>query len=77
MYNSAMATKTKTPFFKELSDDALREEYAGYRNLAYNNAAMAASGAVNLRRAAYQMHHLMRCVEIIEAIARKRGMRLA
>lgn len=67
----------KTPLFKSLSDDALRAEYAGYRALAYNNASMAASGAVNLRGAARQMGRLMRNVEIIEAIARQRKISLA
>ena len=66
-----------TPFFKALSDDALRTEYASLRALAYNNAACAASGAVNVRRAAHQMARLMRNIEIIEAIARKRGISLA
>lgn len=71
-----MTTSTKTPFFKELSDDSLRREYKGYRELAYNNANMAASGAVNKNKAASQMGRLMRNIEIIEAIARKRGISL-
>lgn len=61
----------KTPFFKEMSDEALRTEYAGWRNLAYNNANIAACGSRS--RAAGQMGRIMRNVEIIEAIARKRG----
>jgi hypothetical protein len=73
---SRPSPKTKTPFFKELSDAALRAEYKGYRELAYNNAAMAASGAVNIRRCASQMGRLMRNIEIIEAIAKKRGISL-
>lgn len=68
---------SKTPFFKDLSDDALRTEYAGYRALAYNNANMAASGAVNRNKAAAQMGRLMRNIQIIEGIARQRGIRLA
>lgn len=67
----------KTPLFKSLSDDALRTEYRAYRNLAYNNAAMASSGAVNVRRAAQQMGGLMRNIQIIEAIARQRRISLA
>ena len=66
----------KTPLFKSLSDEALRNEYASYRNLAYNNANMASSGAVNTRKAAAQMGRLMKNIEIIEAIARQRGIRL-
>lgn len=66
-----------TPLFKSLSNEALRTEYRGYRNLAYNNAGMAASGAVNKNRAAGQMGKLMRNIEIIEAIARQRGISLA
>jgi len=65
-----------TPFFKELSDDALRAEYWGYRALAYNNANMAASGAVNRKKCATQMGRLMKNIEIIEAIARKRKISL-
>jgi len=66
-----------TPLFKSLSNEALRAEYRGYRALAYNNAGAAASGAVRLSRAASQMGRLMRNVEIIEAIARQRGISLA
>jgi len=66
-----------TPFFKELSDAALRVEYRGYRELAYNNAQAAAMGGVSRTAAARQMGHLMRCIEIIEAIARQRKISLA
>jgi len=66
----------KTPLFKELSDDALRTEYAGWRALAYNNAQMAGSGAVNVGKCARQMGRIMRNVEIIEAIARQRRISL-
>lgn len=66
----------KTPLFKSLSNEALRTEYAAMRALAYNNAAAAASGAVNVRRAAGQMGRLMRNIEIIEAIANQRRMSL-
>ncbi len=68
--------QTKTPFFKELSNEALRTEYAGYRGLAYNNMAMVASGAVNQFKAGRQMGRLMRNIEIIEGIARQRGISL-
>lgn len=71
-----METKA-TPLFKELSDEALRAEYRSYRTLAYNNASMAGSGAVSVRRAASQMGRLMRNIQIIEAIARKRRISLA
>ncbi len=66
----------KTPLFKELSNEALRTEYAGYRALAYNNANMAGSGAVNRNRCAGQMGRLMRNIDIIEGIARQRGISL-
>lgn len=66
----------KTPLFKSLSDSALIEEYRGWRNLAYNNANMAASGAVNISKAARSMGAVMRNVEIIEAIARQRKLSL-
>lgn len=66
----------KTPLFKSLSDEALRTEYAGWRALAFNNANIAQAGG-NIRRAAGQMGRIMRNVEIIEAIARQRGIRLA
>ena len=70
-------TTTRPPLFKSLADDALRIEYRAWRNLAHNNAGMAASGAVNVRRAAAQMGRIMRNVEIIEAIARQRRISLA
>lgn len=65
-----------TPLFKSLSDEALRAEYASYRALAYNNAGMASSGAVNARKCASQMGRLMRNIELIEAIANQRCIRL-
>jgi hypothetical protein len=67
----------KTPLFKELSDDALRTEYWGYRALAYNNANMAAGSKAWRDKCANQMGRLMRNIEIIEAIARKRKISLA
>ena len=70
-----MQTATKTPLFKSLSDDALRAEYRGYRALAFNNARIAQLG--NARRVAGQMGRLMRCIEIIEAIANQRRISLA
>lgn len=67
----------KTPMFKDLSDEALRTEYRGWRELAYNNANMAAGGGRNWRnKCANQMGRIMKNVEIIEAIARKRGILL-
>ena len=66
----------KTPLFKSLSNEALRTEYAAYRALAFNNANMAASGAVSVGRAARQMGGLMRNIQIIEAIAKQRRMSL-
>lgn len=66
----------KTPLFKSLSDDALRAEYRGWRELAYSNAAIAASGAANGQKSARSMGQIMRNVEMIEAIARKRGIQL-
>lgn len=66
-----MPTKTqKLPFFKNMTDDALRAEYAGYRALAYNNAAIGGHAA------AQQMGTLMRAVQLIEGIARQRGISL-
>ncbi len=68
----------KTPLFKSLSDAALRAEYAGYRALAYNNAAIAQTfGGRGASRCAQQMGRLMRNIEIIEAIARQRRISLA
>ncbi len=72
-----MNSNKTTPLFKDLSNEALRTEYKGWRDLMFNNANMAASGAVNRNKAAFQMGKIMRNVEIIEAIARKRGIRLA
>lgn len=69
-------TTTKTPFFKELSDESLRNEYWGYRSLAYNNAAMAAYGPSARSSCANQMGRLMKNIQTIEAIARKRGISL-
>jgi hypothetical protein len=70
-------TTQKTPLFKSLDNDALRAEYRGWRALAFNNANLAASGAVNVRRAAHSMGRIMRNIEIIEAIARQRRISLA
>lgn len=72
-----MARTITAPMLKDLGDDALRDSYKTYRALAYNNANMAASGAVNIRKAAAQMGRLMRWIEICEAIARKRRISLA
>ena len=65
----------KTPLFKSLDDEALRREYWSARELAYNNAAMASAGFPR-GRLAYQMAQLMRNIEIIEAIANQRKIRL-
>lgn len=67
----------KPPLIKELSDEGLREHYRGLRALAYNNSQMASSGAVNLKKLAAQMGKLMRWIEICEAVARRRRIRLA
>jgi hypothetical protein len=69
-------TPTKTPLFKSLTDSALREEYKAWRNLAVNNAGMAASGAVSIQRCANQMGKIMRNISIIEGIARQRRISL-
>ncbi len=69
----------KTPLFKSLSDAALRIEYRGWRELAYNNAKMAQScrdGGPTIKKLAYQMGKIMRNVEIIEAIAKQRKISL-
>jgi hypothetical protein len=71
------STTFKTPLFKSLSDDALREEYAGWRNLAYNNGRMAQQGPGTARKCAASMGRIMRNVELIENIARRRGISLA
>jgi hypothetical protein len=77
-FHMTNANPNRPPLFKSLSDDALRAEYAGYRELAYNNARMAQSmGAGGRGKAARQMGRLMRNLEIIEAIARQRRIRLA
>jgi hypothetical protein len=67
------ATKT-TPLFKDLSDEALVAEYWAYRGLCDNNAAAAASGAVNVKRAAGQMGKLLKSFDIICALVRRRGL---
>lgn len=64
-------TTPKTPLFKDLSDEDLLNEYRGYRALAYNNAAIASSGPSSC---ANQMGRIMKNIQIIEAIARKRGL---
>jgi hypothetical protein len=74
--DNATAEPTRAPLIKELSDDGLREHYRGLRALAYNNAQMAQTGAVNTRKLAAQMGKLMKWIEICEAVARKRGIRL-
>lgn len=53
--------------------DAVRAHYKGLRQLAYNNARAAASGAVSRRKAAGQMGRLMRDIELIERCMGKRG----
>jgi hypothetical protein len=62
--------------YKEMSDEALRTEYKSLRNLAHNSAAIAACGVGNNKKGAVQMGKLMRNIEIIEAIARQRGIKL-
>jgi hypothetical protein len=67
----------KLPFFKELSDEALRTEYRAYRELAYNGMNMAAAGCCNNRRVAANVGRSMRAIGIIEGLARQRKIRLA
>lgn len=60
-----------------MTDDGLRNAYREYRNLVYRSSNMAqlpqyAGKGANAR----QMGRFMRSIEIIEAIARKRGIRL-
>jgi len=62
--------------FKEMSDQALRAEYRGNRELAYNNARIAQQGKASAGRMARQMGRLMANIRIIEAIARQRGIGL-
>lgn len=64
----------RLPYFKDMTDEALRIEYQGYRNLAYNNAQIAQSG--NRSRAASQMGTLMKAIAIIEGIAKARKISL-
>jgi hypothetical protein len=71
------ATNNRPPLFKSLSDDALRAEYAGYRELAYNNAQIAQSAYGSRGKLARQMGQLMRNLAIIEGIARQRRISLA
>jgi hypothetical protein len=52
--------------FKEMSDEALRVEYRGWRNLAYNNAAMASGGLAWRNKCAKSMGQIMKNVQIIE-----------
>ena len=79
MYSSSTMTNRPTPLFKSLSDEALRTEYAAYRELAYNNAKMAqgcAPRGATINKLASQMGRLMKNIEIIEAIARQRRISL-
>jgi len=66
----------KSPYFKDLSNEALRDVYWGYRALAYNNAAAVAAGAVNKHKGAFQMGALMKNIGMIEAIAKQRKISL-
>lgn len=61
-----MARTLSTPLFRDLSDEALVENYLAYKALAYN--------AAQLR--SRRLGTLLRSLDIIIAIARKRGLRL-
>ena len=68
------------PYFKGMSDAALREAYWSYRDLAFNNANIASHRAAcgaSTRPVARQMGRLMRAIEIIEGIARQRRISLS
>lgn len=67
-----------TPLFKTLSDDSLRTEYRGWREIAYNASRIAQSAGPRGRsRMASQTGRALRNMEIIEALARGRGISLA
>lgn len=65
------------PLFKDMSDEALVTEYWAYRALVHNNAGMAASGAVNRHKAAAQQGKLLKSFDIICALIRRRGLKVA
>lgn len=56
--------------------DALREHYASCRELAHNNGRIAQQGPRAAKKAARSMGYLMRQIDMVENVARKRGLSL-
>jgi hypothetical protein len=70
---------TALPYFKDMNDDELRSAYRDYRNAAYNTGNLACSvnpRSRNGRTVARQWGNSIRAIELIENIARQRGVRL-
>jgi hypothetical protein len=67
------------PYFKDMADDELRDAYKGYRTASYNagNLACSVSPRSNGGRiVARQWGQAIKACEIIEGLARKRGISL-
>jgi hypothetical protein len=62
-----MARTTKTPYFKEMTNEGLIESYLSLKALAYNGAAMKSP----------RLGTLLRHLDIVIAISRKRGLKLS
>lgn len=84
LYNSTMlnANAAKTPLFKDMSDDQLREAYWATRALTANADGIATLHAnMGLRARANksvgQIFRQLKNLDIIVAISRKRGISLA
>lgn len=72
-----MTQNTTTPRFTDCSDEELREAYRHWRTAAWNWSQMAGGGSrVTGKKIAIGVGRCLRNVEIIEAIARKRRIRL-
>lgn len=57
---------SKTPYFKEMTDEGIVESYVSLKALAYNGAAMKSP----------RLGTLLRHLDIVVGIARKRGLKL-
>jgi hypothetical protein len=67
------------PYFKEMTDEELRDAYRANRTAAYNTGNLACSVAPKSRSGrivARQWGEALRACQIIEGLARKRGIRL-
>lgn len=68
---------TKLPYFKDMTDDELREAYWQFRRALHGWSEMAAPRRIDGGRSARGTGRCLRAVELIEAIADKRGISLA